>query len=287
MSLLEKQANSFKSNMISASSKISGKRTAAAPNGPRAATPSADAGSSNNNPQLKRKRPDTTTVWSQPQDTGTGKEVMTQITYALNHLRAKDAPQRLDDILSYLSLHNESAKTKGVIKVILEQHEKVVYDPRGFGGRGSYAWRPPLAVRSADQLRAHLQAQTTAQGVLVKDLLEGWPAAGAEIRRLEREHRLLVVRNKKDDQARMVWADDPSLAQAVEPEFRELWHKIRLPDAEQLQEELRKANMLPTNKAAAPKVVAPVQQKKAKKPRRSGKVTNAHMTQFLRDYSKK
>ena len=287
MSLLEKQANSFKSNMISASSKISGKRTAVAPSGPRAATPSADASNSNHGSNLKRKRPDATTVWSQPQDTGTGKEVMTQITYALNHLKAKDTPQRLDDILSYLSLHNESAKTKGVIKVILEQHEKVVFDPRGFGGRGTYAWRPPLAIRSDDQLLAHLQAQTTARGVLVKDLLEGWAGAGPAIRRLENEKKLLVVRNKKDDQARMVWADDPSLAQVIEPEFRELWHKIKLPDAEQLQDDLRKADLLPTNKAAAPKAAAPVQQKKAKKPRRSGKVTNAHMTQFLRDYSKK
>ena len=81
--------------------------------------------------------------------------------------------------------------------------------------------------------------------------------------------------------------DDPSLNSVIEPEFRDIWHRIKLPDAEKLQEELRKAEILPTNKLAAPAKARPqVQQKKAKKARRSGKVTNSHMAGILRDYSK-
>ena len=299
MSLFDKQGSSFKSNMISASSKISGKRTALAQNGPRSTPPAAAPGSTDPSPSKssqqanggtapKRKRPDANAiVFSQPADTGKGRETMTQIAYATGYLKTKDTPQTLADILGYLSLHNAPAETQHVIRIILQQHDKVIYDPKGFEGRGSYAWRPPHDIRTGDQLLRHLQAQPTAQGLPVKDLLEGWPKAGDEIRRLEDSKKLLVVRNKKDDHARMVWPDDPSLAQEVDVEFRDLWHKIRLPEPEVLQDELRKADIVPTNKAAVAKAKVQMQEKKTKKPRRSGKITNTHMAHILRDYSRK
>ena len=286
MSASDKKPSSFKSSMIFTGASMSGKRTVpVAPSSsappPSSSAPTLGAGSQ------KRKRPQASAiVFSQPQDTGTGRETMTQIAYAVAFLRDRDAPQTLDAVLSYLSLHNHDPEYQQVIRFILQTDKKVVYDPDGFGGRGSYAWRPPLDIRSSDQLLRYLQAQPTAQGLNVKDLLQGWPKAADAIRQLENQKKLLVARSKKDDAPKTVWADDPSLAQNLDTEFQDIWHKIRLPAPEDMRDELRKAEIMPTDKAIMPVAKAVVQRKAKKKPRRSGKVTNTHMQHILRDYGR-
>ena len=119
----------------------------------------------------------------------------------------------------------------------------------------------------------------------MKELLEGWPDVEDAIHSLEDEHKLLVIRNKKDDHAKMVWPDDPSLAQHVDPEFVNLWHRIKLPDAESIANELERTGLVPTSKDKVVKAKPKVQEKKPKKTRRGGKVTNTHMAGILRDYS--
>ncbi|MCJ1253347.1 Transcription initiation factor IIE subunit beta [Lignoscripta atroalba] len=283
MSYLDNQINAFKSNLTSSSSKISNKRTAVAP---RTSTPS-DASSqisASSKIDLKRKRPEpTTVVYSQPADTGTGKNIMTQVTYAVEYLKSKGTPQTLTDLLSYLSLQYREDDYKRTIGTILRNHEKVDYDRNG--GEGTFSFRPIHNIRSGDQLLAHLQAQPTAQGLNVRELRDGWPGAEEAIRKLEGLGKLLVTRNKKDDHAKMVWPNDPSLAVHIDDEFKSMWHKIRLPEAGVLADELEREGLTPTNKSRSLKAKPKVQEKKTKKPRKSGKTTNVHMMGVLRDYS--
>lgn len=105
------------------------------------------------------------------------------------------------------------------------------------------------------------------------------------INQLEKEGKLLVTRNKKDEHAKMIWANDPSLMQHFDEEFRQIWEKIKVPDQQTVKEELEKAGITPTNKNKIVKVRPKVEHKKARKPRRSGKTTNVHMMGVLRDYS--
>ena len=210
---------------------------------------------------------------------------MTQVAYAVNYLKSKATPQKIEDLLSYLSLQNRQQEYREAISRILRTHDKVIYDPKDFDGKGSFAFRPKHNIRNGDQLLGFLQSQTTAQGLAVKELAEGWLDAESVIRKLENEHRLLVVRNKKDDHARMVWPDDPTLTQNIHPEFRDMWHKIKLPDPETLRTELEKSGLVPADKAQQPKVKATAPEKKTKKARKSGKTTNTHMVGILRDYS--
>lgn len=286
MSDLKSQMSAFKSALGNASQKVS-KKTIQAPaksTPPPAPTPlrRPDAG----NKELKRKRPEPNNiVYSQPEASGTGKNIMTQVAYAIKHLQSKEAPLQLEDLLSYLSVQHRGDEYIRTITTILRKHDKIDYDPAGLNGKGSYAFRPIHNIRTADQLLGYLQAQTTAQGLAVRELAEGWPNAEEVIRELENQYRLLVIRNKKDDHARMVWPDDPSLAQQVDLDFQDMWHKIRLPDAETIATDLEKAGLLPTNKSAAPKLKTKVPEKKTKKARKSGKTTNTHMLSILRDYS--
>ncbi|PLB50147.1 transcription initiation factor IIE, beta subunit [Aspergillus steynii IBT 23096] len=235
----------------------------------------------------RRKRHDADIVYSQPANTGTGKDIMTQVIFAIEHMKSKGVPLKFGDIVSYLSLQHR-ANDQGYVQAlrsILQRHEKVMFDPRGANDEGTFAFRPPHNIRSAEQLLQKLQAQSTGAGMSVRELREGWPNVEETINKLEKEGKLLVTRNKKDDHAKMVWANDPSLIQHFDDEFKQIWEKIRIPDAQTVKEELEKAGIVPTNKNKVVKARPNVENRKVKKPRRSGKTTNTHMMGILRDYS--
>ena len=283
MSYLNEQMNAFRSSVIQSSSKIANKRSAGISG---SSTPSSTPAVAPKPIQsdLKRKRPDPTAL-SQPADTGTGKHIRTQIHYAIENLKDKGRPQTLTDIIAYLNIHNEPEQHKKNIGRILRSHEKVQYESKDDGGEGTYSYRPIHNIRTADDLLAFLQSQPTALGLQVKEMKDGWPGAERAIDDLEMQGKLLVTRNKKDNHAKMVWLDDPSLDFPVDEEFQTLWHRIKLPEPGALADELEKAGLQPANKSRGVKIKVVEQQKKTKKPRKGGKTTNTHMMNVLRDYS--
>lgn len=285
MSYLDDQINAFKSNLTSSSARIANKRTVAQPS---VSTPSPvpSHATTPSKHDLKRKRPEASNVvYSQPADTGTGQNIMTQVTYAVEYLKSKGTPQTLPELLSYLSLQYREDSYKQIIRTILQNHEKIEYNRHGADGEGTFSFRPIHNIRSKEQLLGYLQAQPTAQGLNVRELKDGWPGAIEAINALERQDKLLVTRNRKDDHAKMVWPNDPSLIFHIDEEFQQMWHKVKLPEAGALAEELEAAGLMPTNKGRVVRKTAKVQERKTKKPRKSGKTTNTHMVGVLRDYS--
>ena len=119
----------------------------------------------------------------------------------------------------------------------------------------------------------------------VRELREGWPGVDDAVTKLEGEGKLLVTRNKKDNQAKMIWQNDPSLEYRIDDEFQAIWNRIKLPEPEALADELEKENLTPANKSRGLVVKQQKQQKQKRKPRRGGKTTNTHMMGVLRDYS--
>ncbi|KAI9758846.1 MAG: hypothetical protein M4579_002792 [Chaenotheca gracillima] len=292
MSYLQKQVDAFKSDLSSSSAKLSAKRSLAPP--AQAVSTTSSPGSSQTSPsknETKRKRPESgPVVYSQPADTGTGNRIMTQVTYAVEHLKAKEIPQTLSQIINYLSVQS-SPKTQRNIAMILQRHDRVEYNrPEDKDARwdsGTYRYRPLHDIRSSTKLLSVLQNQPTAQGLSVRELKDGWLGADASIDELEGRQQVLVTRNKKDNHARMVWANDPSLSQHVEPEFQALFHKVKLPSKEDTPRELSEAGLKPTSEDPRLKMSAPTKgnNRKQKRPRRGGRTTNTHMLGVLRDFS--
>lgn len=292
MSYFQKQVDAFKTGLTSSSAKLSNKRTTTTTTAaPQHATPTPAVPSSSQPQQndLKRKRPEpSNVVYSQPADTGTGRNIMTQVTYAVDYLKTKEVPQTLAQVVGYLSL--KTLESQQSIAMILKKHDRVEYKKDSSNpdwSAGTYRFRPLHNIRTATQLLAHLQNQPTAQGLSVRELKEGWAGAEDAIDFLESKNQILVTRNKKDNHAKMVWANDPSLTQHVDPEFQTLWFKAILPSKEDLPREMEKIGLKPTSAdpssiiAAAPKE----KQKKQKKARKGGRTTNLHMAGILRDYS--
>jgi transcription initiation factor TFIIE subunit beta len=281
-SYLDAQLGAFKSSLSSSSTKLANKRTIQTTSTP---SPAPSHASTSSKPDLKRKRPEVSSdPYSQPALTGHGQHLTTRIHYAQQYLKEKDAPLTLDAIISYLSLQHEGDNWRYLLKNALPQHDKISYDPKGAGGKGTYTYRPKLPIKTEQQLVGYLQKQTTAQGIKASDLLDGWPDAEGAIRDLENVHKLLVIRHKKDNNAKAVWLDDPTLAVHIDQEFKDIWYKIKLPEPAALADELEKMGLTPANKSRNEKVATNVVTKKTKKPRRSGKITNRHMEGILRDY---
>ena len=282
MSFLDKEAKRFKENAQASSNKLSQRRTIVAPStsAPTPVRSSTPSGSQNG--ELKRKRPDEPkVVYSQPVSQTSGQNIMTQVHFAIEYLKNKMVPLSLDDIISYLSVQGQGQGYRSLMQSILREHDKVLYDP----GLDRYEFRPAHNIRNGEQLIAHLQSQRSAKGLNVKELRDGWPGAEDVINGLEADGKLLVTRNKKDDHAKMVWLNDASLRCEIDPEFQGIWHKIKLPDQQAVEEDLEKAGLISASKMAAPKAVKKVEQKKRKAPRKGGRKTNVHMQGIFKDYS--
>ena len=287
MSYLDTQISAFKSNLTSSSNKLSNKRAAPAP-APAISIPSSAPSQASIavKSDLKRKRVEqANTIFSQPKDTGTGSHIITQVTYALEKLKEKDIPWTWQRLGEYLSLHGRDKGYGQALKTILMKHEKVNYERIDGKEKDLFSFRPIHNIRSADELLRYLQSQPTAQALSVKDLKDGWHGALDAIDNLEKQGKLSVTRHKKDDSARFVWPNDPSLFFSIDEEFKTMWQKIKLPEPGALADELEREGLTPANKSRSVKAKPVKQEKKTKRARKGGKTTNTHMAGVLRDYS--
>lgn len=294
MSSLSNSFNTFRNEYSDAASRAAQRKrtdapaSALTPVAPAAISRASTPASSTPTADLKRKRPDIAdnATYSQPVDKGSGTEVLTQVVYAQEYLKSKDRPVSFNDIWNYLSIPAEGQKHRAVLRRALTLNPKIEYDPQGPDGHGTFRFRPKHNVRSAEQLKGYLQRQPTAQGLSVKDLKEGWPTAIAEIEGMERKGELLVTRNKKDNTPKMVWPNDPSLAQHIDQDFQDFWHKIKLPpNPSDMRAELEKAGLTPTSQVKETVKVMGAREKKKRISRKVGRSTNTHMTGILKDYS--
>ncbi|MBE7181189.1 MAG: hypothetical protein INR71_08270 [Terriglobus roseus] len=266
-----------------ASSKLKAPGPASAPS----PTPSNSSTGGGGGAAATKRKPPPSVPFSQPAETGTGNFIITQVYYAQEYLKDKDRAMSFDDIWHYLSLGGASPQTMALFKSLLQSGRvQIVYDPDGLNGQGSYRYRSPHNVRSADQLKGYLQRQATMQGVLVKELKDGWTGAAPAVDALEASGDILVTRGKKNQDARVVWADDPSLRLDVRPDFRAMWHQVHLPaNPDDLRTKLLQAGLKPTTEKRVVSTMIKPKDKKRKGPRKGGKQTNTHMAGLLKDYS--
>jgi transcription initiation factor TFIIE subunit beta len=223
-----------------------------------------------------RKRQKTTIVFSQPKDTGMGQHLFTQLTYAVEYLKGHSEPISAEKVAGYLSTTMTPA-----FLYLLQNYPKITYH----ADTDLYEFRPLHNIRNASSLLATLANTTTGQGLSVKELKDGYPNVEEDLKQLEAQGDVLVIRGKKDGLARTVWYNDAKLNVSISEEFKELWAGLKVPEAGDLPKELEKAGMTPAS--VDPRTVkrAVVEKEKKKKGRRRGKITNTHLVGILRDYS--
>ncbi|CAN8098180.1 unnamed protein product [Discula destructiva] len=293
MSLLERQraASAAPKTVVDLTKDSKATLAPPSPSPSVASTTSALAGGSGTAASTpKKKRPgDGIEIYSQPALTGTGMELGTQLVYAVTHLKSKGSALPLRDIVDHLSRRpaNEAELTE--VAEGLRRHPRVKWIPdsklsQQSADSGTYVHNPVIpGVTSKETLLQYLQSKKDAMFVDVKDLEDGWPKARLfpAIAELESEHKVLVIRTKKDNVPKFVWQDDASLWKTVEPEFQNSWHKISVPKVDEITRMLKANGQKPTSDDPSLKV-AKVDKPKIKKKKKAPKnVTNTHLKGHL------
>ncbi|GKT86379.1 transcription initiation factor IIE subunit beta [Colletotrichum tofieldiae] len=277
MSLLEKQKAAFSSSLASAASKLTSKNPSLAPPSP---SPSVGSTASKNETTAsgKRKRDPNAIVYSQPQNTSFGQEVFTQMQYALEWLKGKDEAKTATEIFDHLGQTRSTDKHKQQLVEAMRRHPRIQWTP----DPSSRSRR----VRDKISLLRHLQSKKDAEGTSVKDLKDGWPDCDQALMELEREHKILIVKTKKEQHPRAIWLDDASLHHHVDDEFKRMWNAVEVPTTDDIVKKLVSVGQKPAS--ADPSTIKKVDSKKQQKKRavrRTGKTTNTHMEHLLKDYS--
>ncbi|CCG81191.1 Transcription initiation factor IIE subunit beta [Taphrina deformans PYCC 5710] len=214
-------------------------------------------------------------IYSQPDALSSGQEVITNMHYAMQYLKrdGNSAGKTSAELEGYLSL---GGPLPASLIHILRKNERIHYDSQ----TDTYSFRPVYNVRSAPQLLALLEAQKTCSGLSVKDLREGWPNCIEELDRLEKEGKILLIRQKKDDRPRTVWKSNIEYAPHIDQEFVDIFRKVVVPGRDQLPRELQSLGLKPTSVDPATAIYRQAKgDTKQKKPNKKlSKVTNTHMS---------
>jgi hypothetical protein len=179
------------------------------------------------------------------------------------------------DLLSYLMSQQEQANTTlvNIFTTVFRKHSSVNWNPK----TGQYRYQPPYDISTATELLQFLQEQELAKPIPVEELKKGWADCVVEINKLDKEHKIIVLRHKKDQSPRMIWANDPTLYAEIDKENVEKWHKISLPNPDDIRIELGKMSSKAAGQAPKPINAPQAKTKGPKKSRRGVKVTNTHM----------
>lgn len=217
-------------------------------------------------------------VYLQPQTSGFGNELGTQIHYTIELLKKKKVELPIHEILRNLSLINVPEARKVVFVETLRRHALVAFIPQSGvteqkWNLGCYSYRPVIPeVNDKISLLECLDGRPL--GVAVTDLKDYWCECEAELIALEDAHNVLVTRTRGDGNLKHVYPDEPSLWTNVDEEFKEIWHKISI----QKEGDLPKIFTTRIDKA----------QKKLRKGRlrtMGPYTTNKHMESVLKDFS--
>jgi transcription initiation factor TFIIE subunit beta len=235
----------------------------------------------------------------------TSRSDLATVLDAVNHLKEKylkenSKPMSLKKLFRWLSLPVDQQASRKIKHSILTQPRVMVNNENP--DNITICYRPLHPATDADSLRTYLATRQTAEGVLVKELKDGWPGCIPVLLRLEREGHLLIVRKGKNDNPHAVWSDSPDYhilhpnsgkPVGADEVFAEVWQETKLPSDEQdVRKELRAAGIPTMTKKKQQMVQVPpkVQKKKAGGKGgagNGGKVTNTHLDKGLfNDYSK-
>ncbi|CAK9435921.1 uncharacterized protein LODBEIA_P05410 [Lodderomyces beijingensis] len=205
-----------------------------------------------------------------------GSHLSTQLHLAVEYIKEQDRPVSIHQLQSSLSFD-----IGNTLFPLLREIDRVKYDD----SKKTFEYVSLHNIKSTDDLLEFLRKQTTSKGISVKEIKDGWAGCLQAIDELEADHKILVLRNKKENAPRLVWANAGSELGSVSDEFKEMWVAVKLPEPDELYQKLIDQGLKPTG--ADPSLLAkkPQQQEKKQKKARRGKITNTHMKGILKDYS--
>ncbi|KAG7741783.1 hypothetical protein KL930_000300 [Ogataea haglerorum] len=214
-------------------------------------------------------------------DSAPASSLSIRLMTASDFIKTSDHPVKIDELQQHIK-----CKVDPKLLKVLTNVDRIKYDPVN----QTLEYLSLHNIKTGDDLIKVLENQPTFSGLSVKQLKDGWNGCLETLAQLEKEEKIIVHKTKKENAPRHIWLNVGfyKLENVVEPEFYDMWAKIKVPKGDDLVRQLIETGSKPTNvdpDSVKSKKVAPVQERKQKKARR-GKITNTHMKGILKDYSK-
>lgn len=205
-----------------------------------------------------------------------GSHLSTQLHLAVEYIKLNDRPVKVSELQEYLSFDISQS-----LLPLLKEIDRLKYD----GKNDTLEYVSLHNIRSSEDLLNYLRSQPTFKGISVKELKDGWSNYLTSINELEAEHKILVLRTKKENAPRLVWANLGGNLDMIDEEFKGMWSRVKIPNQGDLYQALIEQGLKPTG--ADPNIVRrrPKKEEKKQKKSRRGKITNTHMKGILKDYS--
>ncbi|CAH2350992.1 transcription initiation factor IIE subunit beta [[Candida] railenensis] len=236
--------------------------------------------SENNTNNSKKRSTDTVAEVFKRQKAATdqisGSHLSTQLHLAVEYIKQHDSPVSVNKLQDYLSFDIHQT-----LLPLLKEIDRIRYTP----DKNTLEYVSLHNIRSSDDLLNFLRSQPTFKGVSVKELRDGWSGCLEAINELESSQKILVLKTKKENSPRFIWANLGGEMGLIDDEFCTMWSNVKLPDPDNLYQALLDQSLKPTG--ADPMILKkkPLQQEKKQKKARRGKITNTHMKGILKDYS--
>ncbi|KAI5963794.1 tfa2 [Candida pseudojiufengensis] len=282
MSNLSAQLSAFKNKIKSGPSVAVARKPIVKPSSPSNESPNKPSNNESSNNTIKRSTTstDSTPERKRPRIPTTqemnGAHLSTQLHLAVEFIKEQDQPVSIYKLQDHLSIDVQRS-----LLPLLKEIDRVKFN----SSNNTFTYVSLHNIKNSDDLLEFLRKQTTFKGTSVKELKDGWTGCLAAIDELEEENKILVLRNKKENAPRLVWANAGGKIGEITDEFKKQWNDTKLPEPDILYQSLIDQGLKPTG--ADPSLInkKPQQQEKKQKKARRGKITNTHMKGILKDYS--
>lgn len=229
----------------------------------------------NTSPKRKKTAVGMAYAAAQANAAASGRHLNTQVVDAVDYIKRADKPVPFEDVARYLSTSIDTLLPRllNIERIRVNMTQKTVQYVSIFG------------IYNKEDLLTFLRKQETCQGISVKQLKDGWNGCLAAIEELEQSQQIIVIRTKKENSPRFVWANTGGPLGGVDEDFVEIWSKIKVPEAADLPAKLVEAGHKPASvdPATIKSNKKTGTERKQKKPRRA-KITNTHLGGLLKDY---
>lgn len=193
----------------------------------------------------------------------------------LDFLRDKEAPASMEEILNSTGRNIE---TEMDLRKALDAHPKISVDQ----STGQYSYIPEANVRNKKQLLDYVRL--SGAPVPVTDVLDSYKQVTEDIAILKKENAIFGIHSYHPEvNCEVLYANDPGLTDiGADADVSALWANFPIPDAdEDIDEVLKKANLMPAPRKEKPKRILSEKKKKKRKQARLRSVTNAHLMHLL------
>lgn len=184
----------------------------------------------------------------------------------INWLRDTDKPATAEEI--HAATGYDIKATPGMMEA-LQSNVKIAYED------GWFSYKPPYSVKNIHELRELIHK--TPDGIEVSELKDCYKTVDEDIKKLLEDHDVLVVQNA-DTKSDNVYPNDIRYRISVADDFKKAWLSITVPDAVDLEREMRAAG-LKLAEEEEEKTARKLPSKKDKKAQKKRiiKYTNTHM----------